>query len=137
MTKTYNDVIQLKTFQERLQYCALRGHVSELTFGHNRYMNQLLYRNPKWKQFRRDIIIRDHGRDLAVEGYELDENIQIHHLNPITVDDILNQSPSIYDPNNVICTSQTTHNYIHYGLPNTEVRFMIADRKPNDTIPWR
>lgn len=137
MIRTYSELITIPTYGERLRYCALHGRVSELTFGHNRYLNQTFYQNQRWKRFRRDIIIRDQGRDLAVEGYELDSYVYIHHLVPITVSDVLEQSEALYDPNNVVCVSFTTHNYIHYGLPNEDIFKQLADRKPNDTIPWR
>lgn len=136
MMKTYQELITIDTFPKRLEYCLLHGRVSELTFGNNRYLNQMLYHDQKWKSFRNSIIIRDQGRDLAMEGYELDSYIYIHHLNPITIDDVINNTNNLFDPNNVVCVSFTTHNYIHYGLTDDMIKKLVANRSPNDHIPW-
>ena len=106
------------------------------TFGHDRYLNQYLYHTPEWKRFRRDIIIRDNGSDLACEGYEIYGKILVHHIDPITVEDVLRRHPKIFDPENVICTSHNTHNAIHYGDSSLLVTDPIV-RTKNDTCPWR
>lgn len=137
MIKTYSELMTLPTFIERYRYLRIGGRVGELTFGHDRYLNQILYRSDEWKEFRRGIIIRDKGRDLACEGFEVyDGGIIVHHINPITVEDVLNRSPAVFDPENVISTILNTHNAIHYG---DESKLLIApvERRPNDTCPWR
>lgn len=134
--KCYSELITIPTFIERFRYLKLRGIVGEETFGYDRYLNQILYKTPEWRTFRRDIILRDGGRDLACEGYDIYERIIIHHINPITVEDVLKRHPKIFDPENVVCTVLNTHNAIHYGdesLLWTEP----VERVPNDTCPWR
>lgn len=135
MIKRYSEVIKLKTFGERFDYLKLNGKVSELTFGHNRYLNQDFYHSMEWLRFRREIIIRDDGCDLADPDRKIYSHILIHHLNPITVDDILNMKETVFDPENVICVTHKTHNALHYGsLSDIPV---CVDRKRNDTCPWR
>lgn len=136
MIKRYSKLIELPTFEERFEYLRLNGVVSELTFGHNRYLNQDFYQSKEWQQFRRDVILRDDGCDLACPDRQLERGIIIHHLNPITVSDILEMSPSVFDFENVVCVSHKTHNAIHYGDSNGIVKDYV-ERKPNDTIPWR
>lgn len=134
--KTYSELIRIPTFEKRYHYLRLFGSVGEETFGFKRWLNQEFYHSDKWQRFRDRIIIRDGGCDLAVDGFEIYGSIIIHHLNPITYDDILNQNPCIFDPNNVVCTKLSTHNAIHYGdetlLPKPPV-----ERTINDTCPWR
>lgn len=136
MNRTYRECMQLPTFQERYRYLQIGGQVGKETFGFDRYLNQMLYRTPEWKRFRRDMIVRDNGCDLGCEGYEIYGNILIHHINPITVDDVINRNPCIFDPNNVICTSLNTHNAIHYGDETLLITEPVV-RKPNDTCPWK
>lgn len=135
MTKTYLELIELQTFQERLDYLRIGGVVGEQTFGYDRYLNQNLYHSYEWKSIRRKIIIRDNGCDLGCAGYDIRSNILIHHINPITIDDILNRDPKVFDQNNLICTSHGTHNAIHYGTDICEITY--TERKPYDTCPWR
>ena len=141
-TKSYLECIQLSTFLDRYRYLQiggylkLGGHVGNETFGYDRYLNQILYRTAEWKRFRRDIILRDNGCDLGCEGYEIFGNILVHHINPITVEDVVNRNPCIFDPNNVICTSLNTHNAIHYGDETNLITELVV-RKPNDTCPWK
>lgn len=134
--KTYSELILLPTFEERFQYLKLEGTVGQITFGYERYLNQLLYSSDEWKQCRRKVIIRDLGCDLACEGYELQDKILIHHMNPITVDDILQRNPRVFDLENLICTSHNTHNAIHYGDENLLLRAPIV-RTKNDMCPWK
>lgn len=136
MTKKYSELIRLATFMDRYQYLRLDGRVGIETFGYDRYLNQILYHTPEWRRFRRDIIIRDKACDLGCDGYELYDKILIHHINPITVDDVLNRDPKIFDPNNVISASLNTHNAIHYG----DERLLVSEpivRTKNDTCPWK
>lgn len=134
--RTYSELIQIPTFLGRFRYLKLDGRVGEDTFGHDRYLNQILYRSSEWKRFRREIIIRDNGCDLACEGYEIFGKILIHHINPITVEDVLNRHPNIFDPENVISTVLNTHNAIHYGDETLLITEPIV-RTKNDTCPWK
>lgn len=134
--RTYSELITLPTFTERFEYLKLGGSIGRETFGFDRYLNQRLYQTPEWKRFRRDIIIRDNGNDLACEGYQIGGKILIHHIDPITVEDVINRHPKIFDPDNVISTSLNTHNAIHYGDANLLIVEPI-ERRPNDTCPWR
>lgn len=135
-TKSYSEMIKLKTFDERLKYLKLDGVVSDLTFGGNRYLNQVLYRSEEWRRFRRDVIIRDRGCDLADENRPINRMILIHHLNPLTVEDVKKRSRRIFDMDNVVCTTKETHNAIHYGTDISSL-YDYKERRPNDTIPWR
>ena len=136
MKLTYSELIQIPSFQDRFKYCQLNGQVGIDTFGFDRYLNQTLYRSAKWRSLRNQIIIRDNGCDLAHQDFPVGKKILIHHLNPITEQDVLNESFTLYDPENLICVSHNTHNAIHYGtealLPKGEI-----ERKLNDTCPWR
>lgn len=134
--KTYSELSKLKTFEDRFQYLRLDGIVGEETFGFDRYLNQILYQSKEWKRCRRDIIIRDEGCDLGCEGFEVHGRILIHHINPITVDDIVNRNPKVFDPENLILTSHNTHNAIHYGDEDLLIRAPI-ERSKYDTCPWK
>lgn len=134
--RTYSELSKLKTFEDRFQYLRLDGIVGEETFGFDRYLNQILYQSDEWKRRRRDIIIRDNGCDLGCEGFEVHGRILIHHINPITVDDIVNRNPKVFDPENLILTSHNTHQAIHYGNEDLLIRAPI-ERSKNDTCPWR
>lgn len=130
-------MIKLRTFEERFLYLSLVGIVGEETFGSNRWMNQMLYKTAKWKHTRNEIILRDNGCDLASDDRPINGSIYIHHINPITIDDILEERPCVYDLNNLISTSFQTHNAIHYGSIDTLPKNKFAERKPNDTCLWR
>lgn len=134
--RTYSELSKLKTFEDRFQYLRLDGIVGEETFGFDRYLNQILYQSDEWKRRRRDIIIRDNGCDLGCEGFEVHGRILIHHINPITVDDIVNRNPKVFDPENLILTSHNTHQAIHYGNEDLLILAPI-ERSKNDTCPWR
>ena len=134
--KKYSKLIQLPTFEDRYRYLKLDGNVGQETFGNDRYLNQILYHSPEWKQCRKMIILRDRGQDLGCEGFEIFGKILIHHLNPITVEDILNRNPSVFDPENLICVSHDTHNAIHYGDVNLMTGNPI-ERSRYDTCPWK
>lgn len=132
----YSELIQLQTFKERFEYLRLDGRVGESTFGFERYLNQKFYTSSEWRKIRNEIILRDNGNDLAIDGEPILGKIYIHHINPITALDIERQSDSLMSSEFLICTSFITHNAIHYGdetlLPKT-----IIERKPYDTCPWR
>lgn len=134
--KTYSELIEIPNFLERFRYLKIGGQVGKETFGYERYLNQILYKSGEWRRFRRDIILRDHGCDLACEGFDIYGKIIVHHIDPITVEDVVNRNPKVFDPENVISTSLNTHNAIHYG---DEYLLMIepVERRPYDTCPWR
>lgn len=134
--KSYSELIQIPTYLERYRYLRIGGRVGKETFGYDRYLNQILYRTGEWKRFRRDIIVRDNGCDLACEGYTIYGNILVHHIDPITVDDVLRRDPKIFDPENVITTCLNTHNAIHYGDESLLVTDPII-RTKYDTCPWK
>ena len=134
--KTYSELITIPTFEERFEYLQLKGSVGKDTFGYDRHLNQVLYRSPEWKRLRNQIIIRDCGCDLACEGYDIHSKVLIHHLNPITVEDVLTRSRKVFDPDNLVCVSHSTHNAIHYGDVDLLVTGPII-RTKNDTCPWR
>lgn len=136
MSKSYSELIKLSTFEERFNYLKLGGFVGYDTFGSDRYLNQDLYNSRLWRNLRNNIIARDGGFDMALKGFVADK-IVIHHINPITVDDFENDSPNIWDPENLICVDRLTHNAIHYGDINLIKPVGITIRTPNDTIPWR
>lgn len=134
--KTYSELISIPDFLERFRYLQIGGRVGVETFGYDRYLNQILYRSPEWKRFRRDVIIRDNGCDLACEGFDIVGKILVHHINPITIEDVLNRHPKIFDFENVISTTLNTHNAIHYGDESLLVVAPI-ERSKFDTCPWR
>lgn len=135
--KTYSELIALPTFEERYRYLRLDGEIGKETFGFDRWLNQVFYNSKEWKAFRRDIIVRDMGCDLGVKDREIIGSIMIHHMNPISLDDILHRRIEILmNPENSICTSLTTHNAIHYGDDSLLVKGPVERRK-NDTCPWR
>ena len=134
--KTYSELVQLTTFEERYRYLRLAGDVGKETFGYDRHLNQVFYSSLEWKKFRRDIIVRDMGCDLGVDGREINGLIIIHHIEPITVDDVLQRRACLLDPENAICVSFNTHNAIHYGDESLLVLAPI-ERIKNDTCPWR
>lgn len=134
--KTYSELIALPTFEERYRYLRLRGLVGADTFGFDRYLNQAFYRSAEWKRVRDQVIIRDNGCDLGVEGHEIYSRILIHHMNPIAVDDIQNASEFLLNPDYLICVTHETHNAIHYGDENKLIKAPI-ERTKNDTCPWK
>lgn len=135
--KTYSECIALQTFEERFRYLRLNGRVGDLTFGSNRYLNQLFYNSPEWKDIRRQVIIRDNGCDLAIPDRSIGRGLYIHHLNPITVEQVVNRDPAVFDLENLICVSFDTHQAIHFGDENMLIPTKPNERKPNDTCPWK
>lgn len=135
--KRYSELRLIPTFEERYQYLKLNGVVGQDTFGWDRYINQYLYqRSQKWKEARNEVIIRDNGCDLGIAGREIYDKIIVHHMNPITLEDIENESDIIFDPEFLISTSHITHNAIHYGNVHLLMRDPI-ERTKNDTCPWK
>lgn len=134
--RTYTELSRLSTFEERYEYLRLGGSVGKETFGYDRYLNQILYRSQKWKDIREQVIIRDNGCDLGLEGYEIYGKIIIHHMNPITIEDIERQSDFLFNPEFLICTVHNTHNAIHYGDESLLPKAPII-RSRNDTCPWK
>lgn len=137
MIRTYSELCKFQTFEERFKYLQLSdGCVGVDTFGFDRYLNQQFYRTREWKSLRDHLIVRDNGCDLGVEGYEIYGRIIIHHLNPITKDDILNQTENLMNPEYLICTTHNTHNAIHYGDESLLITSPI-ERSKNDTCLWK
>ena len=134
--RCYKELSRLKTFKERYEYLKLSGRVGESTFGYDRYLNQILYNSPRWKKVRDIVIIRDNGCDLGVEGYEINDKIIIHHMNPITVEDIEEENDDIFNPEFLISSSDRTHKAIHYSDESLLPQLPI-ERTPGDTCPWR
>lgn len=134
--KTYSELIQLPTFEERFKYLQLSGAVGKETFGFDRYLNQNFYRSAAWKRVRDKVIVRDCGCDLGIEDRTISGKIMIHHMNPITDKDIVNLTDILLNPEYLICVSHNTHNAIHYGDENLLVKDPII-RTKNDTCPWK
>ena len=136
MIRTYSELIKISTFKDRFKYLSLHGQVGEDTFGFDRWLNQRFYRSREWKQIRDSIIVRDFGCDLGIPGREIPDRIIVHHMNPIRVQDISDASDYLINPEFLICTSNTTHQAIHYG----DERLLCCDpveRNPNDTCQWK
>jgi hypothetical protein len=133
--RTYVELRQLETFEERYLYLRLKGEVGEATFGFDRWINQRFYKSQEWKLTRRHVIIRDNGCDLGVPGFEIHSEVYVHHMNPISVDDIKHGEEWLIDPNFLITVSLQTHNAIHYGDENLLPRGPIV-REAGDTRLW-
>lgn len=136
--RTYTELIQLPTFEERYRYLRLGGRVGEDTFGFDRYLNQLFYTSDEWRAIRDEVIIRDNGCDLGIPGRDIPEGIPIliHHMNPIAVRDILDRSDYLLNPEYLICTMKRTHDAIHYGNESSLLT-IPPERSKFDTCPWR
>jgi hypothetical protein len=136
MIKTYHELKKMETFEERYRYLRLNRLVGQSTFGYDRIFNQLFYNSDRWRRTRDGIIIRDNACDLGVKDHEIYDIIIVHHINPITIEDIELDCEELYDPEYLICTAFNTHNAIHYGdeklLPTIPI-----ERRKNDTCPWR
>lgn len=134
--KSYSELIQLPTFEERFEYLKLEGAVGKSTFGYDRYLNQALYQSYEWRQFRKKIILRDGGCDLGCDGFDIFKGGILHHINPISKEDIINRRPIVFDPDNIILTTHNTHNAIHYGDKDLLILAPTV-RTKNDTCPWK
>ena len=134
--RTYSELITLPTFIERYRYLKLSGRVGEDTFGFDRYLNQIFYQSKEWRSIRDYVITRDNGCDLGIDGHEIYGRILIHHMNPITADDILKRSDLLLNPEYLICTIKNTHDAIHYSDESLLITDPI-ERSKNDTCPWK
>lgn len=135
--RTYQELCRFQTFEERFEYLKLNGQVGQETFGFDRYLNQIFYqKDPEWKRLRNEVIVRDFGCDLGIEGREIRGIIIVHHMNPIAKEDILNQSEILLNPNYLITVSKNTHDAIHYGSSEILIKDPVI-RTPNDTCPWK
>lgn len=135
LTRTYSELIRLDSFEERYKYLRLQGRVGEITFGHERYLNQNFYRSHEWKQVRQHVIARDLGNDLGIDGYPIHDRIIIHHMNPMVSEDIIHGDADIIDPEFLITTSHNTHNAIHYGDESLLPKEYVP-RRTGDTSLW-
>ena len=133
--RTYSELRRIDDFEERYEYLRIGGGVGRETFGFDRYMNQQFYTSREWKQIRQKVIARDLGCDLGIEGHDIFDQIQVHHMNPMTPDDIKHGNDDILDPEFLISTSHRTHNAIHFGDKNLLPKTMVA-RQPGDTKLW-
>lgn len=137
MIRTYSELSKLETFEERFKYLQLSdGRVGDDTFGFNRYLNQQFYKTAEWRRLRDQLILRDDGCDLGVDGYRIYGRVIIHHMNPITKDDILRQTDYLTNPEYLICTAHNTHNAIHYGDESLLIMGPV-ERTKNDTCLWK
>ena len=136
--KTYSELITIPTFEGRFEYLRLNGQVGEVTFGSKRYLNQILYKTDKWLSTRDKIIIRDNGCDLGIQDREIKRPLKVlvHHINPITIEDVLNGDPKVFDPENLITIMHMTHEAVHYGNEDLLIKDPV-ERFKNDTCPWR
>jgi hypothetical protein len=133
--RTYSELSRLPTFNERYEYLRLKGVVGEDTFGFDRWVNQEFYRSRQWKSIRNEVIVRDNGCDLGIPGFEIHRGLLVHHMNPVSMDDIIHGEEWILDPNFLITTSHRTHNAIHYGDESLLPREPIT-RRSGDTTLW-
>jgi len=133
--RSYSQLQELPTFQERFRYLALRGGVGVATFGYDRWMNQQFYTSAQWRHIRSHVIARDNGCDLGIEGYDIHSGLYIHHMNPITAEDLKNGNEDIVDPEFLITVTHITHNAIHYGDERQAPR-QLEGRSPGDTKLW-
>ena len=134
--RTYSELIQLPTFEERFRYLRLKGSVGKETFGFDRYLNQNFYRSSAWKRVRDQVIVRDNGCDLGIDDRIIYGKILIHHMNPINDEDILNMTDILLNPEYLICVTLDTHNAIHYGDEDLLIKEPVV-RFKNDTCPWK
>lgn len=134
--KTYSEMCKFPTFIERFNYLKLNGKVGIETFGFDRYLNQILYSSQEWKRFRRQVIIRDNGCVFGLEGYDIVGRLIVHHINPITLEQIEQRDPMVFSMENVVCVTHNVHEAIHYGDESLLPTDPIV-RKPNDTCPWK
>lgn len=134
-TRSYSELIRLRSFEERFEYLSLKAKIGDQTFGFERWMNQTFYRSREWRDLRHEIIIRDKGCDLGVEGFEIPQRPLIHHIIPMTVEDLEDGNPLCLDPENLITTVHHTHNAIHWG-DKSLLRLPPVERRPGDTKLW-
>lgn len=133
--RRYSELIQLPTFEERYLYLRIGGTIGEYTFQAERYLNQAFYKSKEWRAIRNQIIIRDGACDLGLPDFDIFDSVHVHHMNPITVDDIERYSDFLINPEFLICTSEQTHKAIHYGKDRAILE-LVKERKPGDTKLW-
>lgn len=133
--RKFSELLDLETFEERFEYLKLNGEVGRSTFGFDRYLNQNFYQSSEWKRARRTVIIRDNSCDLGIYGYEINHGLVVHHMNPMTSDDIVHGESWIFDPEYLICVTERTHNAIHYGDASL-LSIKFNERTPQDTKLW-
>lgn len=133
--RTYSELSRYETFEERFRYLSLQGVVGESTFGFDRHINQQFYSSRQWRQIRHEVIVRDNACDLGIDGYEIHDRVYIHHMNPMTAEDIILGDDSILDPEFLICVTHQTHNAIHYG-DEKQLPRPFVERRPGDTKLW-
>lgn len=136
INRRYSDLILIDSFDGRFEYLKLNGKIGEELFGYSRYLNQVFYQSAAWQKVRRQVIIRDNGCDLGIPGHEIQGFIYVHHINPITLQQLRNNDPVILDPENLICCSRKTHEAITLGDPNLLPKGLVI-RRPNDMCPWK
>lgn len=134
--RTHKELQQYSTFKDRFEYLKLGGRVGDETFGFERYLNQTFYKSPEWRKVRNEVILRDRGCDLGLEGHEIVGRVYIHHMNPIDTRDIVNRADILLNPEYLVCVSFETHQAIHYG-DYSSIEVVNVERKPNDTCPWK
>lgn len=139
MLKTYSELISIPDYADRLEYLLLYSQIGDPTFGQDRHVNQTFYSSYKWQKFRRQIILRDQGCDLAHPDFPVSKGTKllIHHINPISLEDLINDRPCLTDPENVVCVTFLTHQAIHFANKDIILQRTPIERLPNDTIPWR
>lgn len=135
--RTYTELIQIHSFEERLRYLMLKNNVGVETFGFDRYLNQMFYHSVEWERIKRDVIIRDNGCDLACKDREIHGRIYVHHMNPISKQDILKRTEILLNPEYLVCVCKQTHDAIHYGNESVLAQNQLVERRPNDTCPWK
>ena len=135
--KSYSELITLPTFEERFEYLASHSNIGDTTFGGNRIFNQQFYSSEEWKRARREVILRDNGCDLGIPDREINGKIMVHHINPLTVEDIMNHTFALINPENLITMSYDTHNALHFGNLEMLKENDLVVRTKNDTCPWR
>ena len=134
---SYDELVAIDSFRDRFLYLQQNAVVAESTFGFERYLNQQFYKSAEWKHVRDQVIVRDGGCDLGCPDHPIQGPIYIHHINPITPEDITTNSEKLLDLNNLICVSRDTHNAIHYGMDDIVDKYEFTERTPNDTCPWK
>lgn len=134
-TRSYPDLLELTTFEARFDYLSIKARIGEQTFGFERWMNQAFYRSKEWRDVRREVIIRDEACDLGIPGFDIHERALVHHIVPMTVEDLERGNPLVFDPDNLITTTHHTHNAIHWG-DKSLLRVAPPERRPGDTKLW-
>ena len=136
MIRTYSELSKLQTFEERFNYLKLGDRTGVTTFGFDRYLNQMFYSNPKWKEIRREIIMRDNGFEMGLKNYPINGSVYVHHMNPISIRDLEEWSEYLIEPEYLVSVSFKLHNAIHFGDGSILTSYEVVERSPNDTKLW-